>query len=68
MGSDGIAIGRRAWLFAGSDRGRERAAAMFTLIETAKLNESTRRPGSPTCFAGSMIGSVGLFYLEPGTG
>jgi DNA invertase Pin-like site-specific DNA recombinase len=34
----GIALGRRAWLFAGSDRGGERAAAMFTLIETAKLN------------------------------
>jgi hypothetical protein len=27
------------WLFAGSDRGGERAAAMFTLIETAKLND-----------------------------
>jgi hypothetical protein len=34
----GIALGRRAWLFAGSDRGGERAAAMFTLIGTAKLN------------------------------
>ena len=34
----GIAIGRKAWLFAGSDRGGERAAAMVTLIETAKLN------------------------------
>src|SRR6202521_5841356 len=34
----GIALGRRAWLFAGSDRGGERAAAMLTLIETAKLN------------------------------
>jgi transposase len=34
----GIAIGRKAWLFAGSDRGGERAAAMFTLIEMAKLN------------------------------
>jgi len=34
----GIAIGRRAWLFAGSDRGGERAAAMYTLIGTAKLN------------------------------
>src|SRR3984893_18520997 len=34
----GIALGRRAWLFAGSDRGGERGAAMFTLIETAKLN------------------------------
>src|SRR5438874_204968 len=35
----GIAIGRRAWLFAGSDWGGERAAAMFTLIETAKSND-----------------------------
>jgi len=31
-------LGRRAWLFAGSDRGGERAAAMYTLIATAKLN------------------------------
>jgi transposase len=35
----GIALGRRAWLFAGSDRGGERAAAMHTLIATAKLND-----------------------------
>jgi transposase len=34
----GIAIGRRNWTFAGSDRGGERAAAIYTLIETAKLN------------------------------
>jgi transposase len=34
----GIAIGRKAWLFAGSDRGGERAATIYTLIETAKLN------------------------------
>jgi transposase len=34
----GIALGRKAWLFAGSDRGGERAAIMFTLIQTAKLN------------------------------
>ena len=34
----GIALGRRSWLFAGSDRGGERAAAMYTLIVTAKLN------------------------------
>src|ERR1700730_5466835 len=33
-----IALGRRVWLFAGSDRGGERAAAMYTLIATAKLN------------------------------
>jgi hypothetical protein len=35
----GVALGRRAWLFAGSDRGGERAAAMYTLIATAKLND-----------------------------
>jgi transposase len=34
----GIALGRRPWLFAGFDRGGERAAAMYTLISTAKLN------------------------------
>jgi transposase len=35
----GIALGRRAGLFAGSDRGGERAAAIYTLIATAKLND-----------------------------
>ena len=34
----GIALGRKAWLFAGSDSGGERAAAIYTLIGTAKLN------------------------------
>ena len=34
----GIALGRKAWLFAGSERGGERAAIMYTLIQTAKLN------------------------------
>jgi len=33
------ALGRKAWLFAGSDRGGERAAVMLTLIQTAKLND-----------------------------
>ena len=35
----GIALGRKSWLFAGSDRGGERAAVMYTLIGTAKLND-----------------------------
>jgi transposase len=34
----GVALGRRNWTFAGSDRGGERAAAIYTLIETCKLN------------------------------
>lgn len=33
-----IAVGRRNWNFAGSDAGGRRAAAMYTLIETAKVN------------------------------
>jgi transposase len=35
----GIALGRKSWLFAGSDRGGQRAAAMYSLIITAKLND-----------------------------
>lgn len=34
-----IALGRKAWLFCGSDRGGERAAMMYSLITTAKLND-----------------------------
>ena len=35
----GVALGRKSWLFSGSDRGGERAAAMYSLIVTAKLND-----------------------------
>ena len=35
----GIALGRKSWLFAGSDRGGDRAAMMYTLIVTAKMND-----------------------------
>jgi transposase len=34
----GIALGRKSWLFAGSDRGGRRAAIMYSLIVTAKMN------------------------------
>jgi transposase len=33
-----MCLGRKNWLFAGSDSGGERAAAAYSLIETAKLN------------------------------
>jgi transposase len=33
-----MTLGRKNWLFAGSDAGGERAAAVYTLTETAKLN------------------------------
>ncbi len=35
----GLALGRKSWLFAGSERGADRAAFMYTLIVTAKLND-----------------------------
>ena len=33
-----VAVGRRNWTFAGSDEGGRRAAAIYTLIATAKLS------------------------------
>jgi transposase len=39
----GIAIGRRNWTFAGADSGGQRAAAIYTLIATAKLNDVDAR-------------------------
>lgn len=35
----GVALGRKAWLFAGSQRGGDRAACMYSLIVTAKMND-----------------------------
>ena len=34
----GVALGRKSWLFCGSDRGGQRAAAMYSLIVTCKMN------------------------------
>ncbi len=34
-----VAIGRKNYLFAGSDAGGERAAAMYSLVGSAKLND-----------------------------
>ena len=39
----GIALGRKSWLFAGSDRGGQRAAAMVSLIVTCRLNDVDER-------------------------
>ena len=35
----GVALGRRSWLFVGSERGGDRAAFMYSLIVTAKMND-----------------------------
>jgi len=34
-----VAIGRKNWTFAGSDAGGHRAAAVYTLVETCKMND-----------------------------
>lgn len=39
----GIAVGRKNWTFCGSDSGGQRAAAIYTLIETCKLNNVDAR-------------------------
>jgi hypothetical protein len=49
----GVALGRKAWLFCGSDRGGLRAAVLYTLIGTAKLNDVDPQLGSPTSSSGS---------------
>ena len=36
----GVALGRKSWLFAGSERGGDRAAFMYSLIVTAKMNDA----------------------------
>jgi hypothetical protein len=65
----GIALGRKAWLFAGSDRGGERTAAIYTLIGTPSSTTSTRKPGWPTCRAASpTIRPAGSPTFCPGTG
>ena len=43
----GIAVSRKNFLFLGSDAGGERAAVLYTIIESAKLNVSIRR--APRC-------------------
>lgn len=48
-----LALGRKNWTFAGSDSGGERAAAMYTLIETAKLNGL-----DPEAYLGDVLGGI----------
>jgi transposase len=35
----GVALGRKAWMFAGSDRGGGRAAIIYGMIVTARMND-----------------------------
>ncbi len=48
-----VALGRKNYLFAGADSGGERAAAMYTLIGTAKLNDL-----SPEAYLRHVLGRI----------
>ena len=64
-----VAIGRKNYLFAGSDAGGHRAAAIYSLIETAKLNRRNPSTTSPTCWPASPIIRPGKSPIScPGTG
>jgi transposase len=52
----GIALGRKSWLFCGSDRGGERAAAMYSLIVTAKMNDV-----DPQAWLADVLASIAMY-------
>ena len=55
-----IALGRKSWLFAGSERGADRAAAMVTLIMTAKLNDV-----DPQAWLADVLAHIARHAAEP---
>jgi len=48
-----VAVGRRNWTFCGSDRGDDRAAAMYTLTQTYRLND-----GDPHAWLRDVIAQI----------
>ena len=65
----GIALGRKSWMFCGSDRGGQRAAAMYSLIVTAKMNGVDPQAWLADVLAVSpRIPLTGLTNCCPGTG
>jgi hypothetical protein len=48
-----LALGRKNYLFAGSDEGGRRTAIMYTLIETARLNDV-----DPEAWLGDLISRI----------
>ncbi len=55
----GVALGRKSWLFVGSDRGGLRAASMYTLIGTAKLNDI-----DPQAWLADVLGRIANHPLQ----
>jgi transposase len=50
-----VAVGRHNWTFLSSDEGGRRAAGIYALIETCKLNDVDPQLGSPTCWRACLI-------------
>jgi transposase len=63
-GLRGIALGRRSWLFCGSDRGGQRAAAMYSLIVTA-LCRARHRAVCTNPLRGSPVWQAFVFQPNP---
>jgi hypothetical protein len=54
-----VALGRKNYVFAGSDAGGQRAAAVYTLVETAKLNGL-----DPESYLRDVLGRVAVHPLN----
>jgi hypothetical protein len=63
-----LALGRRNWTFAGSDAGGHRAAAIYTLIQTARLNDVDPQKGSRRCSSWPIRSRAVLALAGPGFG
>jgi transposase len=55
----GVALGRKSWLFCGSNRGGERAAVIYSLIGTAKLNDV-----DPQAWLADILGRIAAIPLS----
>src|SRR5262249_48940313 len=59
----GIALGRKSWLFAGSDRGGQRAAAMYSIIVSALCRGRHRADYAACRTMPNRSGSNARFYV-----
>jgi transposase len=57
----GVALGRKAWLFCGSDRGGQRAAILYSLIISAKLNDV-----DPQAWLADVLARIAAHRTHPG--
>ena len=63
----GVAVGRKNWLFAGSDSGGEHAAVLYSLIGTCRLNMWSQKNGCATSLNISRTGrQTGYAICCPG--